>query len=153
MAPAKAQRISSYKHCLAMDALLQTALPGGINLFLPEPGDDQRSMLDLWTWVNCEDFGPASWSARSFLQFHLGLRPLPGRSVQGGHRASDRRADGRTHRSTDGRVFYRRTDRPTSPQWLGAQVKDGVCRLPRAHQAVSRGLGRYASQSRGVTSR
>lgn len=75
-APAKAQRISSYRHCLASDALLQSGLPDGIALFLPKPEDDDQSMLDLWTWVNAEDSGPIPWAARQFLQRHLMLRQV-----------------------------------------------------------------------------
>ena len=77
--PRGLQRISSYRHAMALDALLQAALPGGVNLFIPKAGDDQKGILDLYTWVNCEDSGPLPWSSRMFMQYHMGLRMLPSR--------------------------------------------------------------------------
>ena len=77
--PRKMLRLASYRHGLCLDALLQSALPGGVDLLLPKEGDDQKSMLDLYTWVNVEDSGPIPWSCRMFMQYHLGLRLLPQR--------------------------------------------------------------------------
>jgi hypothetical protein len=74
--PRKVLRLASYRHALCLDILLQSALPGGVDLFMPREGDDQKSMLDLYTWVNVEDRGPIPWSCRMFTQCRLGLRLL-----------------------------------------------------------------------------
>ena len=77
--PKKIQRVASFRHAVALDCMLQSAVVGGISRFLPQPDDDKKSMLALPTWVNNEDSGPIPWSTRTFLQYHLQLRQMASR--------------------------------------------------------------------------
>ena len=74
---ARTHRISSYRHVLALDSMLQSAVVGGMSAFLAKDGDNDKSMLDLHTWVNCEDSGQIPWSSRQFLMYSMRLREFP----------------------------------------------------------------------------